>query len=176
MGGLGSASLVRDDGLAIGALAAVNAAGTVTIGETPHFWAAPFEISGEFGGLGLPASIQTAASEPVLKGLPGQNTTLAIVATDAALTKAELKRLAIMAQTGLVRAISPVHTPLDGDMVFALSTARRAAPKSVYEFAEIGALAANTLARAIARGVWEAGGVEGAANVPAYRDLFSAQA
>ncbi|HKJ61065.1 MAG TPA: P1 family peptidase, partial [Hyphomicrobiales bacterium] len=91
MGGLGSASLRRDDGLTIGALAAVNAVGSVTIEDTPYFWAAPFEINGEFGGHGSPSSPINPVATPVLKSGPAQNTTLAIVATNAALTKAELK-------------------------------------------------------------------------------------
>jgi L-aminopeptidase/D-esterase-like protein len=175
MGGIGSASLMRDDGLAIGALAAVNAAGSVTIGDTPHFWAAPFEIGDEFGGLGFPSSRVNPVARPIIKGRPGQNTTLAVVATNAALTKAELKRLAIMAQAGLVRAITPVHTPLDGDIVFALSTAKHDAPPTVFDLAELGAFAANTLARAIARGVCEAGGMPDVSDVPSYRDLFPAR-
>jgi L-aminopeptidase/D-esterase-like protein len=175
MGGTGSASLRRDDGLTIGALAIVNAAGSVTIGDTPHFWAAPYEIGDEFGGRGFPASPVDPAATTILKGRPGQNTTLAIVATNATLTKAETKRLAIMAQAGLVRAINPVHTPLDGDIVFALATARHDAPPTVFDLAELGALAANTLARAIARGVHEGGGVLGASDVPSYRDLFPAK-
>lgn len=172
MGGVGSASLMRDDGLAIGALAAVNAVGGVTVADTPHFWAAPFELNAEFGGHGFPASSVDPLTAPILKSGPAQNTTLAIVATNANLPKADLKRLAIMAQTGLARAINPAHTPLDGDIVFALSTAKRDAPLSIFELAELGARAANTLTRAIARGVYEGGGVSGVADVPAYRDLF----
>ncbi len=173
MGGTGSASLVREDGLAVGALVAVNAAGTVTVGDSPHFWAAPFEIGGEFGGLGFPATIADSARHPILKGAPAQNTTLGVIATNAALTKAELKRLAVMAQTGMARAILPVHTPVDGDIVFALSTGERALQSPVFDLTELGALAANTLSRAIARGVYEAGGIEGAADVPAYRDVHA---
>lgn len=172
MGGIGSASLIRDDGLAIGALAAVNAVGSVTIEDMPHFWAAPFEINEEFGGHGLPSFPVNPAASPILKSGPAQNTTLAVIATNAAMSKAELKRLAIMAQVGLGRAINPVHTPLDGDIVFALSTARHDAPPTVFDLTELGALAANTLARTIARGVYEAGGVPGAADVSSYRELF----
>jgi L-aminopeptidase/D-esterase-like protein len=174
MGGLGSASLMRDDGLAIGALVAVNAAGSVTIGDEPYFWAAPCEIGSEFGGLGSPARLDEAAQAPILKGGPARNTTLAVVATNAALSKGELKRLAIMAQTGMARAIVPVHTPLDGDIVFALSVGEHKLADPPFGLAELGALAANTLARAIARGVHEAGGIAGASDVPAYRDLFPA--
>jgi L-aminopeptidase/D-esterase-like protein len=172
MGGTGSASLIREDGLALGALVAVNAAGSVTVQDTAHFWASPFEIGDEFGGLGLPAAMCDPAAIPILKGRPGQNTTLGVIATNAALTKAEAKRLAIMAQTGLVRAINPVHTPFDGDIVFSFSTATHDAPLTVYDLAELGALAANTMARAIARGVYEAGGVTGVSDVPSYRELF----
>jgi L-aminopeptidase/D-esterase-like protein len=172
MGGMGGASLIREDGLALGALAAVNAAGSVTIGDTPHFWAAPFELGAEFGGLGFPARLGEAATYPILKAGPAQNTTLGVVATNAALTRAELRRLAIMAQTGLARAILPVHTPLDGDIVFTLSTGKRPFQDPVFDLAELGGLAANTLARAVARGVYEAGGVPGAADVPSYRDVF----
>lgn len=172
MGGLGSASLIREDGLALGAMTAVNAVGTVTIGDGPHFWAAPFEWDGEFGGLGLPADFGDAARVPVLKAGPAQNTTLAAIATNAALSKGELKRLAVMAQTGLARAIHPVHTPMDGDIVFALSTGERPLSSPLFDLTELGALAANSLARAVARGVYEAGGIAGASDVPAYRDLF----
>ncbi len=176
MGGIGSASLVRDDGLAIGALAAVNAAGSVTIGDQPNFWAAPFEIGGEFGVHGFPQSIPQDAQYSILKGAPGQNTTLGVIATNAALTKAELKRIAIIAQTGLARAIVPVHTPLDGDIVFALATGGHPLRDPIFDLTELGALAANTLARAVARGVYEAGGVDGAADVPAYQDIFMSNA
>jgi D-aminopeptidase len=172
MGGLGSASLIRADGLAVGALAAVNAAGTVTVGDGPHFWAAPFEWNAEFGGRGLPPAFGEAARVPVLKGAPAQNTTLAVIATNAILTKGELKRLAVMAQTGLARAIQPVHTPLDGDVVFALATGERALPIPVFDLTELGVLAANTLARAVARGVYEAGGLPGVSDAPAYREIF----
>ncbi len=172
MGGLGSASLVREDGLAVAALVAVNAAGSVTIGDTPHFWAAPFEHDAEFGGLGLPPSLAEAAKQPILKAGGAENTTLGVIVTNAALIKAELKRLAIIAQTGLARAILPVHTPVDGDIVFALSTGERDLQNPVFDLAELGAHAANTLSRAVARAVYEAGGIDGASDVPAYRDVY----
>jgi D-aminopeptidase len=154
MGGLGSASLVTNEGITIGALAAVNAAGSATIGGTPYFWAAPLEMDGEFGGLGWPSPFPAAAHTPVLKGSIGQNTTLGIVATDAALTREELRRVAVMAQTGLARALYPVHTPLDGDIVFALSAGTKPLQDPIWDLARLGTLAANTLARAIARGVY----------------------
>jgi L-aminopeptidase/D-esterase-like protein len=156
-GGLGSASLVTTDGMTVGAIVAVNCAGSVIVPGTRHFWAGAFEIGDEFGGLG--ASTTRVAGEDW--GLAGvnpaalTNTTLACVATDVALDQNELKRVAIMAADGLARAIRPVHSPFDGDSVFALSTAARPAPPGDRNFAvtRIGAAAADTLARAVARGV-----------------------
>lgn len=171
--GLGSASLVTDAGITIGALVAVNAVGTVTIGDTPHFWAAPLEIGTEFGGCALPSTMQADVHAPILKVATPENTTLAIVATNAALTKMEAKRLAIMAQTGMARAIYPVHTPLDGDIVFAVSTGVRPLTNPVVDLAVLGALAANTLARAIARGVYMARSEPGPCEFPTYQDIFS---
>jgi L-aminopeptidase/D-esterase-like protein len=155
-GGLGSASALTRDGHTVGALVAVNACGNVNVGTGPHFWAAPFEIGSEFGGLGFPSSVPAAALTPVCKGRPGENTTIAIVATDATLTKAQAKQVAVMAQDGLARAIYPAHTTLDGDTVFAAATGRRPLRDAVNELAELGAVAANSLARAIARGIFEA--------------------
>lgn len=172
MGGLGSASLVLDSGITVGALAAVNAAGTVTIGDRPHFWAAPLEIGAEFGGLGWPQTMPEGANAPLLKGAARANTTLAVVATDAELSRSDLKRLAMMAQTGMARAIYPVHSPIDGDVVFALSTGGKTLADPVWGLAELGALAANTLARAITRGVYEAGRAGGASNFPSWREAF----
>ena len=171
-GGLGSASAVTDDGVTVGALVAVNAVGSVTIGDGPHFWAAPWEMDGEFGGFGWPHSMPPEADEPRMKnGRAGANTTLGVVAVDAALSRADLKRLAIMAQTGLARAIYPVHTPVDGDIVFALSTGDKPLADPVGGLARLGAHAANALARAVARGVYEAVGWEGA---PSHRETFDA--
>jgi L-aminopeptidase/D-esterase-like protein len=159
-GGVGSASVVTADGISVGALAAVNAFGSVTIPGTRAFWATPFEIDAEFGGLGL-ATIHAAPDDwGRAKASPTgvrQNTTIACVATDAALTPAQARRVAVMAQDGLARAIRPVHAPFDGDVVFALSTARRPlAEPAAFSLARIGALAADALARAVARAAFEA--------------------
>src|SRR5262245_31664501 len=108
-GGLGSASAVSPDGYTIGALVAVNAVGQTTIGDGPHFWAAPYEIGSEFGGLGWPVPFPATALAPRAKGQPAGNTTIAVVATDAMLTKPQARRLAVAAQDGLARAIRPVH-------------------------------------------------------------------
>jgi D-aminopeptidase len=155
-GGIGSASAQTPDGHTVGALAAVNAVGSVVVDRGPWFWAAPFEQNGEFGGRGFPAALPSSALAPRTKGTPLASTTLVIVATDAALDKAQAKRLAIMAQTGLSRAIYPVHTPLDGDVVFAASTRRRPLGEAHLGLISLGTVAANVVARAIARGVFAA--------------------
>lgn len=155
-GGTGSASQILPDGSLVGALAIVNAAGSVTIGDTPHFWAAAFEQDHEYGGLGSLAAMPDTALRPRLKGTVRENTTIAVVATDVALTRPQAYRLAVMAQTGLARAIYPVHTPLDGDVVFAISTGARPLVDPIGQLATLGAIAANVLARAVARGVYEA--------------------
>jgi D-aminopeptidase len=167
-GGLGSASALTRDGHTVGALVAVNACGSANVGRGPHFWAAPFEVDGEFGGLGFPATVPASALTPIAKGRPGENTTIAIVATDAALTKAQAKELAVMAQDGFARAIYPAHTTLDGDTVFAAATGRRPLGDAVNELTELGAVAANVLARAVARGVFQASALPG--GIPCWQD------
>jgi L-aminopeptidase/D-esterase-like protein len=171
-GGIGSASARTRDGLIVGAVVAANAAGSVTIGRGPHFWAAPFEQDAEFGGRGWPQPFPDEALEFRSKGAPGQSTTLAVIATDAKLSKAQCRRLAVMAQTGLARAIYPVHTPLDGDVVFAAAMGRRELANPVYSLSELGMLAANVLARAIARGVYEATALPFPSALPGWRDRF----
>lgn len=171
-GGLGSASATTRDGATVGAIVAVNAVGSVTVGEGPRFWAAPFEIDNEFGGRGWPTPLPPNALALRMKGGPRENTTIALVATDATLTKAQANRVATMAHDGLARAIYPVHTPMDGDIVFAASTAKRPLANPVYALAELGAIAANVLARAVARAVYEATALPFAGALPAWRDKF----
>lgn len=165
-GGLGSASLVQEDGVHVGALAAVNCMGSVLMPGSDAFWAWPFERDGELGGrrppVQPPSDLDYDFDRP-----PGASTTLAVVATDARLTKAQARRVAIMAQDGLARAIRPVHSPLDGDVVFALATGRRPLGEPVRDLARIGMAAADCLARAIARGVYEALSL---GTMPGYRD------
>jgi D-aminopeptidase len=165
---VGSASAVTRDGHTVGALVAVNACGSANVGAGPHFWAAPFEVDGEFGGLGFPRTVPPAALTPVAKGRPGENTSIAIVATDADLSKAQAKELAVIAQDGLARAIYPAHTTLDCDTVFAAATGRRPLTDPINEITELGAIAANALARAVARGVFEAKSLPGCP--PSWRD------
>ena len=172
-GGLGSASMVAASGHTVGAIVAVNACGATNLGDGPHFWAAPFEQDGEFGGLGLPQPLPPLPARPPLKGLPpGANTTIAVVATDAMLTKAQCKRLAVMAHDGFAHAIWPVHTPLDGDTIFAAATGRKPVEDAVFDLALIGDAAVRVVARACARAVYEATALPQAGTMPAWRDVW----
>lgn len=183
-GGIGSASArVPGTDFRVGALAAVNAFGNATVGDGPHFWAAPFEEGDEFGGLGAPAHVPAEAHAFPMRALPGAATTLAVVATDAALTKAQCRRLAVAAQDGLARALVPAHTPLDGDLVFAVATGAVPLADPVVDLARLGDVAARVLARTVARGVFAATSLPGLAPSPplagaglppAWRDLYGA--
>ena len=176
-GGVGSASIVAEDGLTGGAIVAVNSFGSVVAPDGRTFWAAPYEIDGEFGGLGSSGLSARSDDWGLAKGAAQgdmshrTNTTIACVATDATLSVAEAQRVAIMAQDGLARAIRPAHAPVDGDVVFALATGRKplAGPRHV-AISRLGALAADCLARAIARGVHAATPWPGAAT-RCWRDL-----
>lgn len=173
-GGLGSASQRTKSGFVVGALAAVNAVGMATVGDSRHFWAGPYEAGEEFGGHGFPAKLPSGALALRFKGqpVPATATTIAMVATDATLTKAECKRLAIMANDGLARALRPVHAPNDGDTVFAVSTARAGPGGEPPVLTELGAAAADCLARAVARGVYTATALPYATSLPDYRQRF----
>jgi L-aminopeptidase/D-esterase-like protein len=171
-GGIGSASALVE-GVTVGALAAVNAAGSVTVGDSRHFWAAPFEQDKEFGGAGSPASIAAEALQPRVKGSAGANTTLVVVATDAILTKAQARRIAVMAQTGVARAIYPVHTPLDGDVLFTAATGKKELAEPLHAITRLGAIAANVTARAIARAIYDATALAFPGALPSWKDKFS---
>lgn len=171
-GGIGSASARAATGQVVGALVAVNAVGTATIGNSPHFWAAPYERDGEFGGLGWPATITPDDTALRFKGGTGQNTTIALVATDAVLTKPQARRLALAAHDGLARALRPAHAPLDGDIVFAAATGYSGAPSDAFAMTELCATAADVLARAVARGVHAATALPFPDAKPAWRDRF----
>jgi L-aminopeptidase/D-esterase-like protein len=182
-GGLGSASAVDpDSGLQVGALVAVNARGFTTMGDLPQFWAWALEQDGEFGslppprrGLGLRVSHQRGelthdiGPAEAAAADPRGNTTIAVVATNARLDKGSCRRLAVMAQDGLARAIRPVHTPQDGDSVFTLATGRLDQAMDPLAIAELGTLAADCLARAVARAVYHADTLGG---VRSWRDVF----
>jgi len=156
-GGLGTASLVLPDGSTVAALVAANPVGAVTTPGDRHFYAAPFEMAGEFGGLGPdPASgLGLTLESRKMRAMAAHgnsaiaNTTIAIVATDAALTKAQCYRVAVAAHDGIARACVPAHTPNDGDLIFSLSTGLRPAADVLLT----GHAAALCLSRAIARAV-----------------------
>ncbi len=150
----------------------MNAVGSVLVGDGPWFWAAPFEVDGEFGGRGWPDAFPPPDIAPRIKGGSPENTTLVVVATDAKLTKAQAKRLAVMAQSGMSRAIYPVHSPLDGDVVFAASTGRRPLADPIVALTLLGAAAANVVARAVARGVFAASALPLPAAMPSWQDQF----
>ena len=154
--------------MTVGALVAVNAHGAVAPDGVAHLWAAPWEQGGEFGGLG-PAPAGAGTDVALSGGLtPAQNTTIGIIATDAALDKAQCQRLAVAAHDGFARALVPSHTPFDGDLIFAASTGARKLDDPVGESVALGHAAATVMARAIARGIWEAEGAPGDI-VPTFR-------
>ena len=172
-GGLGSASAVDPEGLQVGALVAVNAWGEVVMPGSGCFWAWALEQGGEFGGRKPPRSgvpLDPALPRDPLSGAAGANTTIGVVATNAALSKAEARRVAIMAQDGFARAIRPAHTPFDGDTVFVLATGGHAiAEPRAHALARIGAIAADCVARAVSRGVHAAAAL---GSWPSWRESY----
>ena len=159
-GGIGSASFVTKDGMTVGAIVAVNSLGSAIVPGSKNFWAGPFEIGKEFGGLGASANRVAGEDWGLTKANPSPraNTTIACIATDVDLDIDQMKRVTMMAQDGLARAIRPIHSPFDGDIVFGLSTAKQKITGALAEFtvARIGSIAADVLARAVARGIYEA--------------------
>jgi len=153
-GGLGSASFVLENGLTVGALVAVNPVGSVIQSGQKNFWAAPFEVDAEFGGHGV-ADIYAPCTEPdPIAAANNSNTTIAIVATDAALSQAQATRMATAAHDGMARAIYPSHTPIDGDLVFAAATGEKPISDMLMDPLLLGHAAALCLSRAIARAIW----------------------
>jgi L-aminopeptidase/D-esterase-like protein len=173
-GGLGSASAVTEDGITVGAIVAVNSVGSPLIPGTNVFWAFPYEQQKEFGGArltGNESDLDMDLPDDIKGGQPKQNTTIAIVATDAELSQVELMRLNIMASDGYARALRPIHAPTDGDIVFGIATGKNkitGAPRH-REVMRLGHIAADCLARAIARGVYEA---ESLGATKSYKDRF----
>jgi L-aminopeptidase/D-esterase-like protein len=162
--GLGTASVSLPNGLVVGAIAAVNAVGDVIDPSTGAIVAGVRSDDGK----------RLANARTVLRSLtpatgagprPGEHTTLAVVATNARLTKAEVNRVALMADDGLARAINPSHTVADGDTVFSLATGVLQVRVDV---TTIGSIAADVLAEAIVRAAVQA---TGAGGLPAARDL-----
>lgn len=158
-GGLGIACETLPCGATVIAVMAVNAAGSPLVGDTAHYWAAPFERNGEFGGRGLPHPLPADATRPRLKGghsTAGMNTTIGVVVTDARISKVEARKIAVMAHDGFARALYPVHSPGDGDLLFVMSTGAVDLDRSALSLLTLGTTAANTVARAIAQGVYAA--------------------
>jgi L-aminopeptidase/D-esterase-like protein len=163
-GGIGSASVDLGEGLIVAALAAVNSVGSALMPDGKTYWAWPFELIQEFGGGGPPRQAMDvsdpAPEQSRLLALgrlqAGVNTTLGVVACNGDLTSVECKRVAMMAQDGIARAVRPAHTPFDGDTVFAVAsgalTLHGSSERSTH-IARIGSAAADCLARAIARSV-----------------------
>jgi L-aminopeptidase/D-esterase-like protein len=158
-GGLGMAAETLACGATVMAIMAVNAAGSPLLGDTGCFWAAPFERDGEFGGRGLPAELPAGLTRVRTKAghsTAGMSTTIGAVLTDARLTKVEAKQVAVMAHDGFPRALYPVHSPGDGDLLFVLATGEKDLPRSRLSLLAIGTTAANVVTRAIAQGVYAA--------------------
>ena len=174
-GGFGTASGLAGNGYRVTALTVTNAVGNPLIGTGPHFWSAPFEQDGEFGGLGWPpAPLPPGALLPRLKGQPAPEggTTIGLVVTDAPLTKAQAKRLAIAAQDGVARAVLSAHLPYDGDTMFAASTGDGPAI-DVQGLTLLCHTATMVTARAVARGVFEATALPYPDALPDWRTLFT---
>jgi L-aminopeptidase/D-esterase-like protein len=172
-GGLGSASLVLDSGITVAALMAVNPHGSVFNPETGRPWEIALEAAGEFGEWG-----RRSVRLPLMGGGgPGRSTTIGVVATDAALSKAQALKVAQMAHDGLARSIRPAHTMFDGDTVFSMATGRRPLPEASGRFEgaqarsvnAIGHAAADCTARAIIHAVLQARTLAG---MTAFSDLM----
>jgi L-aminopeptidase/D-esterase-like protein len=163
-GGLGSASITLPDGLVVAALVGVNAVGDVLDPATGRVIAG---VRTEDGRALADARrlLRAGSFEPLAR--PGENTTIGVVATNAALDKAQARKLAQMSHDGFARAIAPAHTPLDGDTIFALATG---ALPGEPDLTKIGALAAEVVAEAVVRAVRAAAGLPG---LPAVRDLMA---
>jgi L-aminopeptidase/D-esterase-like protein len=160
-GGVGSAAITLPNGLTVAALVAVNAAGDIIDPDTGRVVSGARAPDGSFADLRKVLRSGQGAVRPA----PGENTTIGVVATNARLTKAEVNRVALMADDGYARAIFPSHTEGDGDTIFALATGQLTATVDV---SVVGALAADVVARAIVRAATEATSVAG---IPAARDL-----
>jgi len=182
-GGFGAAEAVSRGGFRVQAFVVVNAIGTPCLPDG-SFWAAPFEQNGEFGARPLPHPLPESALRLRIKGhaqAPGEDiphqpaTTIGVVITDAALTKAQAKRLAIMAQDGLARALRPAHAPMDGDTLFAAATGEKPMREPLLDLTEIGMLAGDCVARAIALGVYHARALPFAGALPDWQSLYSAK-
>lgn len=174
-GGLGSASLQLSGGFTVGALVVANPVGSVTTPGNHHFFAAPFELGAEFGGAGPDPRSRLGGdwAQTKLKAAEGAQTTIGIVATNARLDKSQCGRMAVAAHAGLARAIVPSHTPLDGDLIFGVSTNTQDLNDPLMDLAHIGHAAALCTSRAIARAIYSASPAESDLQ-PTWQDLNGA--
>ncbi len=170
-GGLGSASARTTSGHIVAALVAVNAMGSAIIGDGPHFWAGPYEVGAEFGGLGMPEKFSAGDLALRAKGINLVATTIGAVVTDAVLAKAQVHRLSICAHDGLARAVQPAHLPADGDTIFAAATGAKPLG-GPGDYMELCHLAASVTARAIARGIYHATSLPQADAQKSWQELF----
>lgn len=181
-GGIGSASVMLESGVTVAALVVVNAVGWPIDLRTGELYAAQLGLAGEFTGVGRPsdgdldaARERYAALPDAIPGLPGMATTIGVIATDAALTKAQCQKLAGIGHDGYARALKPVHTLFDGDTLFAVSTLERDAPEllALPALMEAGA---DCVARAIGHAVLAAESVDRTADggivMRSWRDAF----
>jgi L-aminopeptidase/D-esterase-like protein len=160
-GGIGSAAIALPNGLRVAAIVAVNALGDVI---DPSTGAVVAGARNDAGGL-VDSRRLLRSGGALQRTRVAENTTIGVVATNARLTKADANRMALMADAGIARAVTPAHTNADGDTVFALATGRWSGQADA---SVIGALAADVLAEAIVRAVRQATSVAG---IPAVRDL-----
>jgi L-aminopeptidase/D-esterase-like protein len=160
-GGIGSAAEVLPGGVVVGALAAVNCFGEVVDPDSGRVLAGPRDAKGGFAG-----TLDVLRKRPPSLFFGATNSTIGVVATNARLTREQAYRLAVMAHDGLARAVRPAHTPVDGDVFFALATG---AGEAAADIIALGALAARAVERAIMRAVTEARGLAG---VPSVRELL----
>jgi L-aminopeptidase/D-esterase-like protein len=180
-GGIGSASVVLDDGTTVAALVTVNSAGSPVDPRTGELWAVRYGLEGEFAEVGPPAESDVAAYRGTLDPRqaaslnPGQATTIGVLATDASLSKAQCQKLAGLGHDGMARAINPVHTMVDGDSLFMLATGDRPEPDPTGLFLLMQA-AGDCVTRAIAHGLLAAESVDGTAHggvaIRSYLDTF----
>ncbi|MFG2120646.1 P1 family peptidase [Streptomyces sp. NPDC048710] len=174
-GGVGTASAVLDSGITVAALVVVNAAGSVLDPETGVLYGELFQGRVQYPEERVHEAARRRLTEVASKNAPPPlNTTLAVVATDADLTKAQAQKMAGTAHDGIARAVRPVHLLHDGDTVFALATGTRtldsAGPLALND---VLAAAADVVTRAIVRAVRAAGSVDGPGGVwPSYRELY----
>ena len=171
-GGLGSASLILDSGITVAALVAVNSDGSVINPESGRPWEFGLEVDDEFGDQGR----RTVRLPPPPGSEPAKNTTIGIIATDAALSAPQTQKVAQMAHDGMARAIRPAHTMFDGDTIFCLATGQKELPEAPGFFIapralslnELGHAAANCMSRAIIRAILNADSLAG---MTAFSDL-----